>query len=311
MALMMALRAGGLQDGAEVITTPLSFAATAQAIAWCGFKPVFADICPDTMTIDPGAVAAAITPRTGAILPVHFLGQSCDVVALADLARSNDLWLAYDAAHAFGTTIDGRNIGCFGDVAAFSLHATKLMHTGEGGVLALNGKPAANVAQMRNFGLRNGLPLALGVNAKLSEAGAAVGLAVLEVLEEEIAARARLRDLYCRLLGGIEGLKVVSVRKGTSDSLLYFPLRVPADRRRTCLIRLAEKGIIARDHFPLLCGDGTAFSDARIVTADGPPRAPAIAPEVICLPFHSKVCDGSAQLIAGTLEQALQPIPDR
>jgi len=309
MALMMALRAGGLREGSEIITTPLSFTATAQAIAWCGFKPVFADICPETMTLDPRAVEAAITPRTAAVMPVHFLGQSCDVVAFGDLALRHRLWLAYDAAHAFGATVNGRAIASYGDASAFSLHATKLMHTGEGGMLAINGDAAANVAQMRNFGLQNAFPSTFGINGKLSESGAAVGLAVLEALEAEIVARRRLRDLYCHLLDGIEGVTVMTAREGTSDSLIYFVLRLPAKLRSLCLLSLVEAGILARDHFPLLCGRGTAFPDSSIVTAGENCYAPLVAPEVICLPFHSAVCDESARTIADTIKQVMRRSP--
>ncbi len=127
MALMLALRLGNLPAGAEVITSPLSFPATVQAIEWCGFQPVFADVDPDYLTLDPDAVEAAITPRTAAILPVHLLGGPCDVMGLDAVARRHGLWLAYDAAHAFGVTFQAEPIARYGDASAFSLHATKLL----------------------------------------------------------------------------------------------------------------------------------------------------------------------------------------
>ncbi|MFD2842352.1 DegT/DnrJ/EryC1/StrS family aminotransferase [Paracoccus cavernae] len=182
MALTLALMLGDLPRGAEVITSPISFAATTQAIAGLGLVPVFADVDPETLTLCPGAVEAAITPRTAAILPVHFLGVPCDVAALEVLASRHNLWLVYDSAHAFGSSIGGVPIGNFGDASAFSLHATKLLHTAEGGFVVTRAGKADSLRRMRNFGLEQGRVTGVGLNGKMSELHAAMGLALLPSL---------------------------------------------------------------------------------------------------------------------------------
>ncbi|WP_108502567.1 DegT/DnrJ/EryC1/StrS family aminotransferase [Paracoccus indicus] len=308
MALMMALRMGDLPEGSEVITTPLSFAATVQAILWCGFKPVFADIDPVTLSLCPDAVERAITPRTAAILPVHFFGVPCDVGQMGDLAARHGLWLVYDAAHAFGLTLDGRPIAEWGDASAFSLHATKLMHTGEGGAVALPGRQADRMVRMRNFGLEAGRMVMPGINAKMSEAQAATGLSVLDKLDAEIATRIRLRALYDDAFGGLSRVSIHPNRKGASDSMIYYPLRMPAALRPRLMFHLAEAGIHARDHFPLLCGPGTMLPDSLIATTGGPAIAPDVAPEFICLPLHSGVTDRDVDRMAAAARKVCDEI---
>ncbi|WP_353142619.1 DegT/DnrJ/EryC1/StrS family aminotransferase [Paracoccus sp. (in: a-proteobacteria)] len=298
MALMLALRLGDLPEGSEVITSPLSFAATVQAIAWCGFRPVFADVEPATLTLCPRAVEAAITPRTAAILPVHFLGVPCDVAGLADVARRHGLWLAYDAAHAFGVTLGNQPIAAFGDASAFSLHATKVLHTGEGGFVATGGdKALAKLRRLKNFGLEGGRMTGLGINGKLSEAQAAMGLALLPDLPAEIAARHALRTRYDAALAGLPGIRPGPGRKGASPALTTYALRMAPGLRARLHLALAEERVLARDHFPLLCGSGSPWADVPIVTADGAPIAPRVGPEVLCLPFHGRVADEDADRI--------------
>lgn len=306
MALMLALMLGKLPTGAEVITSPLSFAATAQAIDGLGLVPVFADVEPETLTLCPRAVERAITPRTAAILPVHFLGVPCDVQAMAALARRHGLWLVYDAAQAFGVTVGGRPIGHFGDASAFSLHATKLLHCCEGGFVVTRAGRAPDLRRMRNFGLERGRPTGPGLNGKMSELHAAMGLALLPGLAAEIAARRALRRLYDAALAGLAGLRPPGGRKGASDSLIYYALRLRPDTRARLLVALAEAGILARDHFPLACGPGTRWTGAGIVTAgDGPAQAPALGPEVLCLPLHGRVTAEDAARICAIVTATL------
>lgn len=308
MALMLALRLGRLPPGAEVITTPLTFAATAQAIAWTGLQPVFADVEPETLTLCPRAVEAAITPRTAAILPVHFLGVPCDVHAMADIAQRRGLWLVHDAAHAFGVAMDGRPIGHFGDASAFSLHATKLLHTGEGGFVVTRRERAQDLRRMRNFGLEGGLPTGPGLNGKMSEFHAAVGLALWPDLAAEIAARRNLRRTYDAALAGIPHLRLHGTRTGASESLVYYAVRlVPALRERLYLA-LASGGILARNHFPLLCGPDTRWAGTEIVVADGGPAlAPELGREILCLPLHGRVTDADVARMVGIIKAVLAP----
>ncbi len=303
MALMLALRLGGLPEGAEVITSPLSFAATAQAIAWCGFRPVFADVEPGRLTLCPRAVAAAVTPRTAAILPVHFLGVPCDVAGLAAVARRHGLWLVYDGAHAFGIALDGRPIGAHGDATAFSLHATKVLHSCEGGFVVTGDAGATQrLRQMRNFGLRGGQAEGPGTNGKLSELHAAMGLALLPDLPAEIAARHALRAAYDAALAGLPGLRLHP--GGDEGGLTCYALRLAPGLRARLVLALAEARIFARDHFALLCGPGTPWPEAGIVTADGGPAvAPRVGPEVLCLPFHGRVTPDDVARIARIARQ--------
>ncbi|GAB1477837.1 DegT/DnrJ/EryC1/StrS family aminotransferase [Paracoccaceae bacterium] len=300
MALMMALRLGDLPEGAEVITPALGFAATAQAISWCGFRPVFADVAPDTLTLCPKAVGAAITPRTAAILPVHFLDIPCDVTALASLARKHRLWLVYDAAQAFGLRLNGRSIGEHGDATAFSLHATKVLHTGEGGyVVTDRAQDAARLRRMRNFGLEAGRMTGPGTNAKLSEAQAAIGLALLPDLSDEIAARQAVRERYDSLLAGSPGLVLHRGGPGASPGLTTYALRCAPALRARIHHALAERRILARDLYAPLCGPGTCWPNEAIITAAAEPVVPRAAQELLCLPLHGRVSLAKASRIAG------------
>jgi dTDP-4-amino-4,6-dideoxygalactose transaminase len=181
-ALLTACRALSLRG--EVITTPFTFPATPHVLSWLGVTPVFADIDPVTLNIDPERIEALITERTTAILGVHVYGVPCDVVALEDIARHRGLKLVYDAAHAFGVRLHGRGIGTFGDASAFSFHATKAFHTAEGGALACRAPEVArHAALLRNFGILNEEEVEIpGLNGKMNELQAALGLAVLDEL---------------------------------------------------------------------------------------------------------------------------------
>ncbi|GLS88614.1 aminotransferase DegT/DnrJ/EryC1/StrS family protein [Cypionkella aquatica] len=307
MALMLALGLGNLPLGSEVITTPLSFAATAQAIAWSGLRPVFADVDAEMLTLCPRAVQAAITPRTSAILPVHFLGVPCDVAAMAEIAKQHGLWLVYDAAHAFDVSFGGQPLGHYGDAAAFSLHATKILHTGEGGYVVTRRGQAQAFRRMRNFGLEAGKPVGMGLNGKLSELQAALGLTLLPDLASELQARAALRRSYDAALGGIPGLRLHATRAEASDSLGYYALRLAPDLRARLHVALAESRIIARDHFPILCGQGTPWPDASIVTAEGGPAlAPSLGAQVLCLPMHGRVTASDVKRIAVVVRSVMQ-----
>ena len=307
MALMLALKLGGLKPGGEVITSPLGFAATAQAIEWCGLVPVFADVEPETLTLCPLAARAAMTPRTVAILPVHMLGVPCDVWAFDRLCREHGLWLAYDAAHAFDIVLDGQPIGSFGDCSAFSLHATKILHTGEGGFVVARRAQVDSLRQLRNFGFRNGRAAGPGINGKMSELNAAMGLALLPDLAAEVATRKALRLVYDAALAGVPGLRLHRQRPEASVSAGYYTLRLAPAARARLHAALAEAGIMARDHFPLLCGPGTPWPSAQIVTGGvGPPVAPALAPEILCLPLHGRLSASAAAHIAGVVRRTLE-----
>lgn len=305
-ALMMALRLGNLPEGSEIIVPALSFIATAQAVAWCGFVPVFADIDPITMTLCPRAVEHAITPNTSAIVGVHLLGLPCDHAALRDIAERHNLWLAYDGAQAIDLQRDGLSVASWGDATAFSLHATKMLHTGEGGIVATaNADDKARLQAMRNFGALGGMTQQLGTNAKLSEAQAAIGLALLPSLPSEKTARAALRSAYDAVFDDAPLVRVHRAPDGATG-LLYYAIRVAPDHHMAILGALAARGVLGRGAFPLMNAPGSLFGAHATITAQPQAVAPQVAPEVLCLPINGHVTPTQAADIAQIVCQTLQ-----
>ncbi|TGD42115.1 DegT/DnrJ/EryC1/StrS family aminotransferase [Pseudotabrizicola sediminis] len=306
MALMLALRLGGLARGGEVITTPLSFAASVQAIDWCGLVPVFADVEPAFATLCPQAVERAITPRSVAILAVHFQGIACDIAALEDIARRHGLWLVFDAAQAPDIETSGRNICLSGDASALSLHGTKLLSTAEGGAIVLRDAGLAPaLARLRNFGLEDGRMTGPGINAKMSELHAAFGLAVLPRVAEETAARRQLRRWYDAGFAGMPGVSVLPPRPGTSESHLYYTLVMPAEQRAATIASLHADDILPRTPFPLLCGPGTMYEGAIVHSSCARAVAGGLAGQYLSLPLHGAIGRAGADRVVQAVRRVL------
>jgi len=208
LALQIGLQGMGITG--EVITTPFTFVATTHALYWNKIRPVFVDIEPDYYTLDPKKVEAAITPWTTAILAVHVYGHPCQLDTLADIARRHNLKLIYDAAHAFGVTVNGRSIAHYGDLSMFSFHATKLYHSIEGGLLTFNDPGLKQIFDyLKNFGFKNETEVVMpGTNAKMNEFQALMGEMVLKYIPEIIATRRRLYHRYRQQLRDIPGIKL-------------------------------------------------------------------------------------------------------
>jgi dTDP-4-amino-4,6-dideoxygalactose transaminase len=211
IALMVAAQSLRLQG--EVITTPFTFAATTHVLAWNNITPVFCDVDPERLTIDPRQIERLITGRTTAILGVHVYGMPCHVEAIEEIADRHGLRVLYDAAHAFGTEIDGRGIGTYGDISMFSFHPTKLFHTAEGGALTYNDQHLKQrVDLLKNFGIRNEFEVIMpGINGKMNELSAVVGLTVLDLVNDERARRQRIREQYARELRDTPGISMLQV----------------------------------------------------------------------------------------------------
>lgn len=306
MALMMALRLGRLRPGGEVITSPLSFAASVQAIEWCGLRPVFADVEHDHPTLCPRAVERAITSNTVAIMGVHFLGIACDCLGLEAIAKQHGLWLVFDAAQSPDIVLEGRSLMLRGDASALSLHATKLLNTGEGGaVVVTDHVHKTKLDQMRNFGLENGRAVDIGVNGKLSEFNAAVGLAVLPGIVAEKRARTDLRAFYDQNLRDVPHIHALSPRLGSTKSHLYYTLSMPPTLCQKLLTYLSSKGITARGPFPLLCGPGSTKPEASTVSISGMPLAPSQHGRFLSLPLHSRVGRAGAEQIIKVIQEGL------
>lgn len=230
LALELAVRACGL--GGEVIVPSLTFVATVHCLAMQGITPVFCDIDPLTHNLDPQQVEALITPRTTGILAVHLWGRACEVEALESIARKHDLVLIYDAAHAFACSKNNQMVGNFGQLEAFSFHATKFFNTFEGGAVATNNPHLAEkIRQMRNFGFVGADETgSLGTNAKMSEIAAAMGLTLLDELESLVATN---RDHYLQYqdeLATIPGVKLVSYELQERQNFQFIVLEIDAEQ---------------------------------------------------------------------------------
>lgn len=289
LGLLLALRHKGITQ--EVITTPFSFSATGHVIRWAGAEPVFADIDPETLNLDPAAVERKITPRTQAILAVHCYGTPCDTEALERIAKRHGLALIYDAAHAFGVRTPAGPLCAAGDLSVLSFHATKVFNTFEGGVIVAPDQETKHALdRLGNFGIEDEdtIPEA-GINSKMSELGAAVGLALLPHVDAAIAARARVAAIYTEGLAGVAGLRLVCPAGRAGHNSYAFPILLGPDypmTRAALLERLRDAGIFARRYFYPLISDLPMYRDLPSAAPEGLPVARDAADRVLCLPIY-------------------------
>lgn len=311
IALVTALQS--MRVGGEVITTPYSFVATAHSLLWNGITPVFVDIDPDTLNIDPARIEAAITPRTTAILAVHCYGTPCDVEAIERIAANYNLKVIYDAAHAFGVRRRGHgglhSVLQHGDLSVLSFHATKVFNTFEGGaIVSPDARTKQHIDHLKNFGFVNETTVvATGINGKMSEFNAALGLLQLQHVDAAIARRAEIDALYRRLLAGVPGLRLPHVPTAATCNHSYFPLLVDREfplTRDQLFQHLRDEGVVARRYFHPLISDfpmyrGLPSADRRLL-----PVAGATSAAVLCLPIHPGLNDEQVQRVADIVLQA-------
>jgi dTDP-4-amino-4,6-dideoxygalactose transaminase len=223
IALQMAIKALGLKG--EIITTPFTYVATTSSIVWENCSPVFVDIDPKSLNIDPTKIEAAITKKTSAILATHVYGNPCDVLAIEKIANKHKLKVIYDAAHAFGVQVNGKSVFNFGDISTCSLHATKLFHSGEGGlVITKDSRLLKEMAHIRNFGHDGPEKFYnLGINGKNSEFHAAMGLANLNYIQAIHEKRKLLTDRYDEKLKNFNAIKPLW-HKGSKPNYAYYPI---------------------------------------------------------------------------------------
>lgn len=301
-ALVTAIKALDLPYGSEVITTPFTFAATPHCISWNGAKPVFCDIEPNTMTIDPEQIEKHITPNTSAILAVHVYGFPCDVDKIEEIAKKHNIKVIYDAAHAFSTEINGVAVGSFGDITMFSFHATKLYNTIEGGCLTYNDDELVNkIYNLRNFGIRNEeIVEDIGINGKMNELQAAIGLLNLDLYQEEKKKREYISSLYNQCLSGIEGIKIPQMPDNTTRSYQYFPIIIEKNykiSRDELYLKLKENNIITRKYFYPLCTQYDCYRDLPSSSPENIPVADDLKDRVLCLPFYGDLNEEIVELI--------------
>jgi dTDP-4-amino-4,6-dideoxygalactose transaminase len=279
IALQVAIKALGLKG--EIITTPFSYVATTSSIIWEGCTPVFVDIDPKSLCIDPALIEQAISPSTVAILATHVYGSPCDVVALAEIAGKHNLKTIYDGAHAFGVRNEGESILNAGDISTLSFHATKLFHTGEGGALITNDDDLAfKISYMINFG-HNGPEdfFGLGINGKNSELHAAMGLCVLPRVTFLVEQRQRVSDLYDHLLRE-SGLQTLERKASVTYNYAYYPVIFPSEERMLkAMGALNRQDIFPRRYFY------PALSTLNYVAYKPMPVTESIASRILCLPY--------------------------
>lgn len=291
IALLTALKALDLPYGSEVITTPFTFAATPHCISWNGLKPVFCDIEPNTMTIDVNKIESLITPETSAILAVHVYGFPCDVEKIEDIAQRYNLKVIYDGAHVFSTEINGKGIGEFGDITMFSFHATKLFNTIEGGCLTYNDeKLFKKIYNLRNFGIQSEeLVEDIGINGKMNEIQAAVGLLNLELVASEKQKRAQIKSFYDKNISKIDGIFIPKMPSNTTNSYQYYPIIINDNypiSRNELHDKFKSKNIMTRKYFYPLCSDYECYRDLKSSSIENLPIANDIKNRVLCLPFY-------------------------
>lgn len=223
LALQLALKTLDAAEG-EVITTPFSYVATTSAILWEGFTPIFVDIDESTLNIDPEKIEASITSKTKAILAVHVFGNPCNVTEISKIAAKHNIPVIYDAAHAFGVKIDGQSVFNFGDISMCSFHATKVIHTIEGGgIVTSDAKISSKIELMKRFGHNKDNHLQLGINAKASEFQAAMGLSVLKYVDQIIEKRKYITKTYNKHID-TNNLTPIKTFDNVDYNYSYYPI---------------------------------------------------------------------------------------
>ena len=289
IALITAMQS--LRLSGDVITTPFTFPATPHVLSWNGIRPIFCDIDPVTMNIDASRIESLITPHTTAILGVHVYGTPCDVKAIADIANRYGLRVVYDAAHAFGARIGEMGIGNFGDVTMFSFHATKLFHTAEGGALAFRDPNLkARIDLLKNFGIKNQEEVVMpGINGKMNELQAVLGLAVLDLVETERSKRSAVVKAYRENLATIEGIAPMPHVEG-ADSFQYFVVRIDEAAfgfsRDYVFDELKKYNVFARKYFYPLCSEYACYRQLPSSEPASLKVAHQVVREVLCLPLY-------------------------
>ncbi|SFF46392.1 DegT/DnrJ/EryC1/StrS family aminotransferase [Sunxiuqinia elliptica] len=290
LALVTALQV--LRITGEVITTPYSFVATTHSLWWNNIKPVFVDIEPEFGNINPEKIEAAITPKTTAILPVHVYGNPCNVERIQEIADIYGLKVIYDAAHCFGVNYKGKGICNFGDLSILSFHATKVFNTMEGGAIICHDKATKKrIDYLKNFGFAGETTImAPGINSKMNEMQAALGLVQLKHYQENIAKRKAIVDIYRKELTTINGITILPIPENTDLNHAYFPIFVDEKNygitRDQLYERLKQNNIFGRRYFYPLISEFPMYKGLDSAVPSNLKTAKQLAERVICLPIY-------------------------
>lgn len=289
-ALMLALKA--LDIRGEVITTPFSFVATSHVLHWNNLKPVFVDIEPDSLNIDPEKVKSGITGDTTAILPVHIFGNPCKNEQISKIAEQNNLSLIYDASHAFGVKLNGNSILNFGDLSVVSFHATKAFNTFEGGaIISKSRKLKEKIDKLKNFGFINETTIeGFGINGKMNEFQSALGLLQLKHFDEQVSKRNKIVDLYKNGLKEVSGISFITDLAGLEKSYSFLPIIVnPSElgiTRDYLFEQLKKNNIYTRRYFYPLISDLPIYCNLPSASKINLPVSARISQQVLCLPVY-------------------------
>ncbi|RPH31773.1 MAG: DegT/DnrJ/EryC1/StrS family aminotransferase [Bacteroidales bacterium] len=300
LALQIAYRLLDLKN--EAITTPFSFVATSSSMAWEGIQPVFADIDPESFNIDPKKVKERITPSTSAIVAVHVFGNPCDDESLSRISKEHSIPIVYDAAHAFGVKYNGQSVAELGNISIFSFHATKIFHTIEGGAIIVKDKATYDKAKLLiNFGIPGYDQISeLGINAKMNEFQAAMGLCILDEIENIIEGRKIVSDRYTDSLSHINSLTFQHFNSSATNNYAYFPLVLPTED-----ILLKVKGELNRTEIFPRRYFYPSLEKLNYVKPQKTPIADSISRRVLCLPLFGDLDWGAQKRIIDTIKTSI------
>lgn len=290
-----------LANGGEIITTPFSYVATTSAIIWENCTPIFVDIDPEYLTIDETKIEAAITNKTTAILATHVFGNPCHVEAIDAIAQKYNLKIIYDAAHCFGVSYKGKSVFNFGDVSTCSFHATKVFHTGEGGAVFTNDKELQHkIFYSHNFGHNGPLDFhGLGINAKISELQAAMGLSVLPFMEEILNGREKTVGFYNANLN-LDKIQTLKLRAGTNWNFSYYPIVLQSENvLLEVMDKLKEKAIFPRRYFY------PSLNTINYVAGQKMPISESIASRILCLPLSAEYKEEDLNIITNIINNVV------
>ncbi|MES2544085.1 MAG: DegT/DnrJ/EryC1/StrS family aminotransferase [Bacteroidota bacterium] len=281
----------------EVITTPFSYVATTASIVWENCTPVFVDIHPEYLTIDETKIEAAITLKTTAILATHVFGNPCNVDVIETIAKKHDLKVIYDAAHSFGVMHKGKSIFEYGDISTCSFHATKLFHTGEGGAMFTNDNELhKKLFYSHNFGHKDLLSFSgLGINAKMSELQAAMGLTVFPYISYILKERKKIIDFYNANLD-FSSLKILKIREETTWNYSYYPVIFESEEKLLEVLKiLNENDIFPRRYFY------PSLNAIEYTKGKSMPISESISSRICCLPLYVGLEDKNLELIVSLI----------
>ena len=306
LALLTALQT--LKITGEVITTPYSFVATTHALHWNGIKPVFVDIEPNFCNLDTQKIESAITPNTTAILPVHVYGNPCNVEKIKEIADNYGLKVIYDACHAFGVKINGDSVLNFGDLSILSFHATKVFTTFEGGAIVCHDETTKRrIDFLKNFGFANETTVVgPGINAKMNEFQAALGVLQLKHVDKAISERKRIVELYRSELDSLNGISYAQDIDGVSHNYPYFPIFINEENfgitRDQVYEKLKEYNIYTRRYFYPLISQFPTYRGLESASEKNLPIALKKSEKVLCLPVYSNLTFDETKRIANLIK---------